>query len=259
MSTAATTPEITQTSPAVEPQAAAQPTPTTPSVEPSAAPPAPQPEWGNISKNTDGSYEVKLATGEVFKGTADEVIAKQAEAHVNTKRWAQEIRRVATGTPQPQPQLTQEQIVQRDTQRWVMSQVAAALNIDPERFPQIVNEMYANTQQSAMRSAWADFTSSCPDYADTPQNAEAIVDYLPQDVIAQQRPPSSEELRRAHAIAIYEKRYQPVSQQSQTASTPVPPIMPSSGGGSSAPEANLMKMPMAQLKAMAEEAIRNGQ
>lgn len=34
-----------------------------------------------------------LVTGEVFKGTADEVITKLSEAHVNTKEWAYEKRR----------------------------------------------------------------------------------------------------------------------------------------------------------------------
>ena len=75
MSTAVT-PEITinntaaEIRAAMEAQAAAevQPVESAPVVETPSAPSSP--EWGQMAENTDGTYQVTLATGEVFKGTA---------------------------------------------------------------------------------------------------------------------------------------------------------------------------------------------
>ncbi len=50
-----------------------------------------------IEHREDGVYHVSLLTGEIFKGTADEVITSLSEAHVNTKRWAQDKERQYEG------------------------------------------------------------------------------------------------------------------------------------------------------------------
>ena len=267
MSTQAVTPEVPTNTTDIKAAWEAQVTPPTQATSPAepepAAPPAPpaeKPAWGSLSKNDDGSYQVTLATGEVFKGTADEVIAKQAEAHVNTKKWGQDWKqKFETAQPQntpptaSQPQESPEEIATRE---WMIGQLAKALNVTPEQFKSVVPQMFEVTQKQTVNAAWADFTQACPDYADTPENAAALVEYLPQEVIAQQRPPSAKELRDAHLNAMYDKKYQPVVPAQSTSAPPRPPAMPSSGTAATVPPKDPSRMTKEEI--LQEWAAQSG-
>jgi len=45
-----------------------------------------------IKKNEDGSVEVTLESGEVYKGDPFDVMNKMADAQLSTKRWGQNIK-----------------------------------------------------------------------------------------------------------------------------------------------------------------------
>lgn len=262
MSTQAVTPEpipeVTINNSAAEIKAAME-APVTPVVEtPAPAPVVPQPtqaEWGQLAKNPDGSYQVTLATGEVFKGSADEVIAKQAEAHVHTKRWAQEIKTKAETPAAPVVETPQESPDDIATRNWLVEQTAKAFGMTPDEYRAAVQQVFNTTQQTVqitrqqeLNNAWLDFTQACPDFVDTPETCSALVEYLPADVVAQKRVPSSDDLKRAHAAALYDKKYQPGQVTAQQPHVPVPPVMPSSGASTTVGEVDPYKIPIAELK-----------
>lgn len=179
MSTNPTLPSDPQAMPLEELRAAvmAEPQPVA-APEPQPTPVAP--EWGQMSKADDGTYQVTLTTGEVFKGTADEVIQKQAEAQYNTKRWAQEWKQKAEAVPvapvqppqqPPVPQSTPEELAAED---WVASAYERALarrlglTVDELRTRQTVSieSSPANFQDRQVNG----FTTMCPDWVETPEN-----------------------------------------------------------------------------------------
>lgn len=268
MATVPTTPEITINNTAEEIRAAIE-TQAQPPATPAAAPtpdPAPQPvqgEWGQYTKNQDGSYQVTLSTGEVFKGSADEVIAKQAEAHVNTKRWAQEKVNQAQPTPQPTvPQFSAEDV---SLNNWFLESLGRALTMTPEQytpnalqFVGLLNQMYSGSQSAAesaremqAQTAYIDFCQSCPDFADTDDQVKALLSYLPQDMQGEKptRIPNAEDFKRAHAMALYDKKYAPaVAPTNSAPQVPRAPLMPSSGVSTQGAEPNPWAMPMDQLK-----------
>ena len=264
MSTAVT-PEITinntaaEIKAAMEAQAAAevQPVESAPIETPSAPS---SPEWGQMAENPDGTYQVTLATGEVFKGTAREVIAKQAEAQYNTKRWGLDWKQKAESS-QPQqtdpslappaidPAIEAEQLRQYQRQLGLES-LSAALGIPVEQVPQVLQQHEQAQLQWQINSTYMDFVTACPDYQETPENNAAMLDYL-NAVPANGRFWSADDLRVAWARAVYDKKANPFVPPQPPAPVFRPPMMPTNGAASQANEPNPWTMPKDQLKKLA--------
>ncbi|HWR14947.1 MAG TPA: hypothetical protein VN577_08965 [Terriglobales bacterium] len=79
--------------------------------------------------------------------------------------------------------------------------------------------------QQQLKQTFAEFRQLCPDYADTPENARALANYLTRET------PTVDELITAHALARYQNRY-----------TPNAPVL----------DTNPNTMPLEQLKNVAE-------
>src|SRR5262249_12105634 len=94
--------QTTPTSAAPTPPSPAQPRNPDGTFPPPAQPPAAQPSTAPAGPPTpsafsqedlgNGRMRIKYETGETFEGTPAEIIAATANAHVNTKRWAQQQR-----------------------------------------------------------------------------------------------------------------------------------------------------------------------
>lgn len=229
-----------------------QPAPVTPAPEPVAAPavtpaaPA-APEWGQMAKGEDGTYQVTLATGEVFKGTADEVIQKQAEAHVQTKRWGQEWKQkadaatpAAPATPAP---VAVDPAVQA-TRDWMLAEQAAALGMTAEEYKARVQMVFQTSDAMATNIAIADFHKMCPGYVDTPENSEAIKAYFPDNF---DHFPTAQELKQAYALAVVDGKITPAAPQAAQPAQARPVPMPAANATQTAVNVDAWKMPLEDL------------
>ena len=66
----------------------------------------PTADYAEIQQNPDGSYTVKLDTGEVYKGSPMDVINGMGKSYVFGKEWAQGLKsqneKLKTGQAAPQ-------------------------------------------------------------------------------------------------------------------------------------------------------------
>jgi hypothetical protein len=248
------TPEVTINNSAAEIKAAmeSQAAPADPTPQPAVAtaPPA-TPEPYTVTETPEG-VEIKLETGAVYKGKNwQEAALAAAKGKVEADKYLHSLKIQQPQTPAPAtPAPPAEDPTDLATRQWIVSQMAAALGVPADKFVEMTSQMFQQTQQNTLAVAWADFTQSCPDYADTPDNANALVEYLPQDVVAQNRPPSAQELKNAHAIALYNKRYQAAQVSANTPQTPHPPVMPTASGVQPG-DPDPYKIPLAELKKQA--------
>ena len=263
MSTAVT-PEITINNTAAEIRAAmdaqaaaeVQPVESVPAETPSVPS---SPEWGQMAENPDGTYQVTLATGEVFKGTAREVIAKQAEAQYNTKRWGLDWKQKAESA-QPQqtdpslapsgidPAIEAEQLRQYQRQLGLEA-FSASLGVPIEQVPQVLQQHQQAQAAWQINSNYMDFVTACHDFQETPENNAALMSYLREPTDG--RVWSADEMRVAWARAVYDKRATPYVPPNVPPAPSRPPMMPSSGATQTANEPNYWTMPKDQLKKLA--------
>jgi hypothetical protein len=234
------------------PAAAVAPTPATPPVAPAAA--APEPLPFTVNETADG-VEIKLETGAVYKGkTWAEAASALAKGKVEADKTLHSLR---SQPKQPEAPATPAPVVEDPdaaTREWLMGQLAKEFGLEPSQFKQAVGQMFEVTQKTNINVAWTDFASQCPDFVDSKENAEALIAYLPPEVVTQQRPFNAEDLRRAHALALYEKKYAPATTSTSTPAVPVPPAMPTAGAGQQQTgytEKQLMNMSADELKKLA--------
>ncbi|MFB3916084.1 MAG: hypothetical protein ACE14M_05110 [Terriglobales bacterium] len=94
--------------------------------------------------------------------------------------------------------------------------LASAMGVPAEQLQGVLN-MLGQTVQTAqewqVERAWMDFNRSCPDYADTPQNAAILVEYFPEAVQQGRRFPTVEEMQTGWARALYEGKAIPAPRQ----------------------------------------------
>ena len=241
---------------------AAEPAPT-PAPAPAPAPAA-TPEPYHIEKLADGTVHVKLDSGEEFRGTYDEVLPKIAKSKYDSSSYAKQLKHeleTKSVPAQPPVQPPAPPAEDPDTvaaRNWMVETLAkdpatakklvgAAFGIQAEQLDSVFSQMTKATNEMQLNSTWIEFHQSCQDFVDTKENCDILVSYLPADL---NRLPTSEELRRAHAAAVYDKKYAtaPAPAPAAGPSPPVPPPMPSSGGVSSAGEPDPWTMPLADLK-----------
>lgn len=207
--------------------------------EPVQTPAAPSAPAGPFSQEDigNGRLRVKYETGETFEGTPAEIIAKTAEAHVNTKRWAQQQRQV---TPQPvpvqapapqSPFSTPEEKAAADQ---LLDLTAKSLGMrDGNELKERMGFITQTTESAATRDLSIQFMTSQPDYNPTQENSEKLAGIISTMVDSDEawgRMPVQRQLaimKAAHAMAIQNKVYAPAQAQPAqvtTGPTPPPPI-----------------------------------
>jgi hypothetical protein len=154
----------------------------------------------DIKKLDDGTFEVKLETGEVFKGDPMEVTTKLAEAQVNTKRWGQGFKQeletlkatppspVVPPTP-PTPQAAEE----AQLQGYLVEQTARGLGFkDAAAYRAKLANVLETTEEVRNNLVATNFMQQCPDFPNTPESISALSkkvesmgwDFSPQSMIA---------------------------------------------------------------------------
>jgi hypothetical protein len=178
----------------------------------------------HVSQNQDGTMTVEYATGERFTGDPLTVTQKIGEAHVNTKLWARQQR---AQPPQPtEPQLNQQPATQSTEQpasgsladdlaarqadalarRWGYSNEAEFIQDQMSR-RQRDDQLAAKVEQFEEQELAARFHATCPDFPDTEDTANTVM----QIISSNGWQPNLESLQAAHALAIRNGLYQPLT------------------------------------------------
>lgn len=252
------TPEITINNTAEEIRAAmtSQAVEPTPAPQPAAsvvAPPA-EPQPYTVTETPEG-VEIRLETGSVYKGKNwQEAALAAAKGKVEADKTLHQLK---TQTPAPvevpaaTPTETPEEIA---TRNWLIEEQAKVFGLTADEYREAVKMVFNTTKQTqeqnvtrSIDAAYMDFCQKCTDYSDSAEAANAIVDYLPPEVLNKQRLPTVDDFRRAHATALYEKRYAP-STAVNAPNTPIPPVMPGSGATVHGTEPNPWAMSKEDLK-----------
>jgi len=227
----------------------------------------------------DGNVEVRLITGEVFKGDPITVTRTIAESNVNTKRWAQQQRAQTQQQPQngngqtAQPQTPAQPTEQGTIADWWAEQSATALakqfgftdKKELLQWGETVNQKMTAIEQYENERSALQFLNQAPDFPNTDESVAAIDrilttnrwDFTPENMLA------------AHSVAIRRGDYQPLTQDQIQAATgnapqanrPTPPPMLRTNNpeiSNAAPDPQ--NMPMDQLRKLAikQELERSG-
>lgn len=177
-----------------------------------------------VKKNEDGTVEVKLESGEIFKGDPFEVMNKMADAQVSTKRWGQNIKaenenlkaqRLSPPESVAQPQPTNGNADELALQNYLLDQQAKALGFkDGSEYKQRLNEIANVSDQQANNQVAESFMLACPEFPSTPESIDKLTGKI--DQMGWQY--NQQSLMAAHLMCVREGAYQPLSAQEVNAS-----------------------------------------
>jgi hypothetical protein len=175
--------------------------------------------FGDVKQLPNGTYEVTLATGEVFRGDAETVMREQAKAQVHTKRYAQQLKQqIANPSAQAQPSNGNgSEVAENSFGVWAANENARALGFaDHNEMIQWGQNLQATQQEQAakleeyenMKDA-ADFMQRCQDFPNTDQAIEALGTIIENQ--GWEWTPDAMEI--AHTMAVRNGIYKPLTQQ----------------------------------------------
>jgi hypothetical protein len=245
--------------------------------DPSAKPPKVSPQdAGKVTDNGDGTWTVTLQTGETFRGTAPEVMSQQAAAQVNTKLWA---RQKVAQAQQPTAEINSQpaQPTEQDYSGSLSQDLAARqADLMAQQFGfsgkdemlqwgETVNQKIATIQEYENEKLATRFCADCPDFPDTPEAVNALTSIVEQNGWQW----NAESLQAAHALAVRNHVYEPLTgEQIQAANgimpqhtRPTPPPMLSGNNPEIANAASdPYNMPLTDLRRVAirQELERSG-
>ena len=232
---------------------------------------------GTVTENGDGTYTVKLQTGEIFKGNAIDVMQAQAAAQVNTKLWA---RQKVAQAQQSQPAVEAIQQPTEQDYSGSLSQDLAARQADAiaqqfgfsdknemQQWGETVSQKIATIQEYENEKLATRFCADCPDFPSTPEAVNALTSIVENNGWQW----NGESLQAAHALAVRNHIYEPLTaEQIQAANgimpqnkrpTP-PPILsgnnPEITGGGAYTYEQLINMPSSESRKLAIAAELQG-
>lgn len=195
-----------------------------------------------VKKNDDGTVEVKLESGEIFKGDPLDVMNKMADAQVSTKRWSQNIKaenenlkaqRYAAPdpvAPAAQPAGNADEIA---LQSYLLDQHAKALGYKSgSEYQEDVQRIKATSDQAANNQVAESFMLACPEFPSTPESVDKLTSKI--DQLGWQY--NQQSLMAAHLMCVREGAYKPLTPEEVNA-TWANNMQQASGGRSTPPQA----------------------
>lgn len=211
-------------------------------------------DFGTITKHPDGKLRVEYTTGEIFEGTAEELVEKVSKSNVETKKYAQQLKaekEAAAPKPQPIEPTEDERLAEA-----VLEYAAKATGTTPaeirEGFKEI--EIQRNLRVSQQ------FLAEHPEFP----NDKLAADKLTETLTELGLPMTTRNLSVAHADCMARKIYAPLTVEQQQASLTggggaragQPPPNPPAGTRSETVNLDPWKMSMTELKKAAEDQSR---
>lgn len=149
---------------------------TAPAVPVAAPQPVVSPADGyTISSGDGGQMTVKLETGEVFKGTQDEVLQALAKAQYHSHKAITELRTAATVVPAAPIQPVAPVI--DDVGREILNLVAPAMGLKTgDEVVAALNELRATGERSGADRIATEFMSMCPEFPSDDTSLKILFD-----------------------------------------------------------------------------------
>src|SRR5581483_1768580 len=186
---------IDQPAPVAQPQSQVQ-------LEPQ-SPAAASPSEPYMMVETSDGIELKLNTGEVFRGKdINELLPKLVKSKIDTTVWARQVRKEYDdfqqnpaqsvqmpqdpASPEMEAQAAMEQakpvrdFILKDvlTPEAKASIVADVLQVPVEQLPQVLERYSTASENWQMGNALKEFHMACPEYVDLPEQGEALASTL---------------------------------------------------------------------------------
>jgi hypothetical protein len=217
-------------------------------VAPAEPPPAPTPADPTpdnpviVSDLGNGRFQARYLTGEKFEGTAQEVLAKTGQAHVNTKQWAQakvaeaQQQLEAPAAPPAAPSLfanpEEEQVA-----NYTANLVARKLGYpDADTMVRALGHIQDSTIDYSSQLTAVQFQAQAPDFNPTAENNAKLFGVIQQSGVSDEyfgkltRDQQVSMMRQAHAFCIQSGAYQPKPGPSSIPRMAVPPPPPPVSG-----------------------------
>jgi hypothetical protein len=224
-----------------------------------------------LTSNDDGTIQVKLITGEIFKGEPQDVMQQMARAQVNTKRWAQQQREQAqqhtihpqsqsqaggngNGTAAPVPDSTNGNGEVPSFGEWAADEQARALGFSDRnellQWGNNINQTISRTnefmEQQKLRAVTADFMARNQDFPGTPEAIEALTVMVAKNGWD----PTAENYEVAHNHLVRTRAYAPLTpEQPQRNRLAPPPMIRSDAPDATNRDLDLWTEPLAAQRA----------
>jgi len=168
-----------------------------------------------VKKNEDGTVEVRLDTGEVFKGDPIEVMNKMGDSYVSGKRWTQNIKaeneNLKAQRLEPPPAPVQQQPVNQDEaalRNYLLDQHAQALGFkNGDEYKQELTRIKSTTEQQENNQVAESFMLARPEFPCTQDAIDKVVARIEQNGWRYDVPA----MKAAHDDLIREGAYKPLS------------------------------------------------
>lgn len=217
-----------------------------------------------IKKLEDGKVEVKYETGETFTGDPMEVLNKMGEAHVSTKRWAQNIKsenenlkNQQVNPPPPPPAQPAGNADDLALQSYLLDQQAKALGFkNGDEYKQRLEYINGVTERQENNQVAESFMLACPEFPSTDDAVNKLTGKI--DQMGWQY--NQQSLMAAHLMCVREKAYEPLTAEQVNASwannmqaasgtrPPVPPTPPQGGAPGNTDNTNPWTMSQDELR-----------
>lgn len=239
-----------------------------------------------LTPKEDGTVHLKLETGEEFSGKYEDILPKLAKSKVDTNRSYSGIKNELTqmreqmapitAALQPKPaQPTEQEVANRQLQEFMATQTAGYLGFESaDQMRVALSGMQEVTNNQQQQTQMMSFYASAQDFPGGDDNSNKLVETaIKYNLVANDgkgnitKYPSANQLLAAHALAIRDGVYKPLTQEEQAAArtgqyqNPKPPVAAPVLGGTQ-PEVtqgtpgtmtdrNLWTMPKEELNKLA--------
>lgn len=219
-----------------------------------------------VTKNEDGTVEVRLETGEVYKGDPIKVLDEMGESYVSGKRWTQNIKAENENLkaqhlnpPAPPPPATAVNSDVVALRNYLGDELGQYMGYKGgEELKSELEQMKAAKERQVNSQIAEDFMLACPEF---PSNDDAV-NKLTAKVDQMGWQYNQQSLMAAHLMCVREKAYEPLTPEqinaswaqnmqvaSGTTPTPtVPPTPPQGGAPGNADQTNPWAMTTDELR-----------
>lgn len=184
--------------------------------------------------------EVKLATGQVYRGTPEQIIGELTKAQTNASLALQELKRQNEALAQQVPRQPQGQPAEFDAKHyWELMEKdprlgnryawAADLGIPEDQVSQALSFAVQTATEVQRDRHLVAFYAQTPEYDANPDNAQLLIDRLQQSA----RPPTADNLKLSFMELVTEGRMKALEAPVAPETGPREAIPPSLAGGPS--------------------------
>lgn len=216
-----------------------------------------------VTKNDDGTVEVKLETGEIYKGDPIDVMNQMGTSYVSGKRWTQNIKaenenlknQQLNPPAPPPPAAPSGNADERALQDYLLDQQGKALGFkDGAEYRKRLEFINNTADRQSNEQVATDFMLACPEFTGEPDAVEKLAQKVEQMGWEYTQP----NLMAAHLLCVRQGAYKVLTmdevnmaaneRSAKTEGRTVPPPPPQGGAPGNADQTNPWAMSTDELR-----------